>query len=199
MHWPPAQLSALWLSHAAHAAPPVPQYDSDPLLHVVPSQQPVAHDVASHTHVPFTHRWPAAQEGLPPHMHWPPAQLSALWASHAAHAAPPVPQYDSDPLLHVVPSQHPVAHDVASHTHVPLTHRWPAAQEDPVPHWQVPLEQLSPAAHELDPQQYPPTQYVLSHWLPSAHSCPLGRLQTPVWQDSRGPHDDVVQHQPPTQ
>ena len=40
----------------AHAPPPVPQAESDGVVQVVPLQQPVGHEVASHTHVPLTHR-----------------------------------------------------------------------------------------------------------------------------------------------
>jgi hypothetical protein len=45
--------------------------------------------------------------------------------------------------MQVFPAQHPLGHDVASHTQAPLTQRWPAPQAGPVPQVQLPFVQLS--------------------------------------------------------
>jgi hypothetical protein len=56
LHAPPVQLSAV-MAHAEHAAPLVPHEDSDgEALHWLPAQQPPGHEVALHTHWPFTQR-----------------------------------------------------------------------------------------------------------------------------------------------
>jgi len=104
------------------------------------SQQPLGHDVASHTHLVPLQCWPLAQ---------------------AVHAAPPLPHALSVlPAEHVVALlQHPLAQDVAVHTHCPLPlHR------SPLPHaWQL----------------TPPTPQVpvddVWHW-PFASQQPLGQV-----------------------
>ena len=42
-------------SHATHVAPSMPQVAFAGIVHVVPWQQPVGHDAASHTHWPPRH------------------------------------------------------------------------------------------------------------------------------------------------
>lgn len=94
-------------AHAAHATPPVPQAapDCDEVgTHVLPLQQPVAHEVASQTHRPAVlHSWPVA---------------------HVAHAAPAVPHdaLDCDPKgTHApVAEQQPLGQVFASHPHDPF-------------------------------------------------------------------------------
>jgi hypothetical protein len=56
-HSPPAeQLSAACPSHLTQVAPALPHVASDRRLHVAPSQQPLGHDVSSHTQSPPLHR-----------------------------------------------------------------------------------------------------------------------------------------------
>jgi hypothetical protein len=103
MHWPILHIGLPPL-HVAHAAPPVPHWevDCDPCCtHVSPLQQPVAQEVALHTHVPVavSHAWPPA---------------------HVTHAAPPAPHAlaDCDPGSTHAPLavQHPPGHVLALHT-----------------------------------------------------------------------------------
>ena len=54
------QLSASRGSQVWHAPPATPQLVNDVAKHAVPKQQPVGHEVPSHTQAPPTHRWPAA-------------------------------------------------------------------------------------------------------------------------------------------
>ena len=135
---------------------------------MLPLQQPLGHELASHTHcpVPLLHSWPDPQ---------------------AEQLAPPVPQepFDSDvyashvPL--VPPTQQPLGHVVASHEQTPavLSQR-PFAQDahatPPIPHWEedceaegthvLPLQQ--PPAHEVASQTHCPV--VLLHSCPEAHA-----------------------------
>ncbi len=85
---------------AAQASPPVPQYwFVSPVWHVLlPSQQPVLHEIESQTHWRFPlHSWPVL---------------------HVAQVLPPVPQFaDVLPVSHVVPLQQPDAHEVESQMH----------------------------------------------------------------------------------
>jgi len=53
----------------------------------------------------------------------PPAQVSVVKGSHAMHAPPLMPHVDSDGAWQVDPEQHPLGHDVASHTHAPPAQR----------------------------------------------------------------------------
>jgi hypothetical protein len=48
----PSQPSAMRASHARHAAPGAAQLVPETGVHVVPEQQPLGQDVASHTHAP---------------------------------------------------------------------------------------------------------------------------------------------------
>jgi hypothetical protein len=109
----------------------------------LPLQQPLGHDVASHTHWPLLllHSWPEPQ---------------------APQAAPAVPQepldsaeYASHTPLEV---QQPAGHEVASQTHWPLAlHSWPAGHaahaRPPLPHEE--FVSLDSASHAPPPVQQP--------------------------------------------
>lgn len=89
---PPLQLSLVSASQLPHVPPPVPQLALLGVLQVFPAQQPVEHEVASHTHAPPTQRWPTLHAApVVPHWQAPPAQLSARVASQVAQPAPPPP------------------------------------------------------------------------------------------------------------
>jgi hypothetical protein len=101
--------------HPTHAAPPVPHWevDCEPCCtHVVPAQQPVGHEVASHTHAPVAVSHPCPD-------------------AHCAHIAPPVPHA----LLPCIPGathaplgvQHPPGHVLVLHT------QWPELVSHSVP------------------------------------------------------------------
>jgi hypothetical protein len=112
------------MSHATQVDPASPQLPGARARQVAPLQQPLGHDIESHTHAPPLQRWPATHAAPTPHAHDPSApQWSALLPSHATHAAPLAPQVASAGVLHTPPVQQPVAHDVASHTHAPPLQR----------------------------------------------------------------------------
>lgn len=100
------------VTHATHAAPPIPHVAKPEVWHFpVPSQQPEGHDVASQTHLPCVlHSW---------------------LAPHVAHTPPPRPQVELDGVvLHTPLAQHPL-HDVPPQLQAPALQAWPVAQ---VPH-----------------------------------------------------------------
>jgi hypothetical protein len=79
------QLSVDWATHCTHVEPAEPQVASDRATHVVPSQHPLGHDVASQTHRPPAQRWPATHAAPPPQLHCPAVQPSVSVASHPLH------------------------------------------------------------------------------------------------------------------
>ncbi len=187
------QLSAP-MPQAMHAAPPVPQADADGVVHVVPWQQPLGHDVPLHTHAPPEQRWPAPHAGPGPHWQAPLTQESAIVALQATQAEPPVPQADTEGVVHIVPWQQPFGHDVPSHAHVPPKQRWPAPHAGPVPHLQTPLTQAFapmpqfthaappvPQAEKVGVSQVEPEQQPFGHELAS-------HTQTPPTQRCPGLH-----------
>ncbi len=114
-----------------------------PGSHVLPEQQPVQ-DTESQTHPPSAHCCPVLHAGPVPHWQVPLVeQLSAVVTLHVMHAPPLGPHAASDSVVtHTEPEQHPFGHEVALHTHVPLTHSWPWTHAAPVlPHSQVPEDE----------------------------------------------------------
>lgn len=151
------------------------------------SQHPLAHDVASQTQLPATHRVPAAHAGLEPQLQAPARQLSASETSQLWHALPFTPQRASVAGVVQAPlKQHPVGQEVASHTQVPPAHRCPAAQAAVPPQRHTPPEQLSAfcASHA-------------AHWFPPLpHLARVGGFaqDPPVQQPA---HEALSQTQPP--
>jgi hypothetical protein len=186
----------------------------------LPEQQPDGHDVASHTQLPLTHRWPAAQTDPPvPQLQAPATHRSAL-APQAEQAPPPPPHWLLDvAVTHVEPLQHPVGHDDESQTHAPDTQRCPDAHAGPAPQRQLPplhesavAEQLTQAAPDAPhraveggetqvvPLQQPEGQLVPSQmqtpleqrW-PTPHALPLPHRHCPLLQVSAvTPHETQV-------
>lgn len=118
------------------AAPPVPHLVglwADWPTHAPALQQPLGQLVASHTHAPDAHRWPAAQ---PPA--WvPQAQAPAVHRSapvQAVHEPPSMPHCAALGLTQVAPMQQPFLQLLESQTQAPATHRWPAAHGARAPH-----------------------------------------------------------------
>lgn len=160
---PPPQLHSPALEHASasvvsqleHAEPSVPQLVRLAGRHVVPSQHPLGHDVASHTQAPPEQRWPTAHIALAPHAQTPPAeQPSARVASQATHAAPPVPHRIAVGALHVLPEQHPLAQLAVQPAHAPAVHAPPPQLSQlppPLPHatGSVPGSHTSPLQQPL--------------------------------------------------
>jgi hypothetical protein len=152
-------------AHALQATPPAPHRadDCDDCgTHVLPLQQPVAHDDASHTHCPVVvlHSCPVAQ---------------------APHVAPPVPHdaVDSEAYTShvpiVPPLQQPLGQVFALHEHRPtvvshsaLPHAWQAAP--PVPHSEA--DSLEYGTHVL------PLQQPFGHDTASHTHCPVVGLHS---------------------
>ena len=215
-HWqaPVAeQRSALPAAHAPQVAPPIPQASIVVgILQVLPAQQPLGHEKASHTQAPATQRCPLPQAAPVPHAQLPAAvQLSAATESQVTQTAPVAPQRVSDRDTQVAPSQHPVGHEAVLHTQWPPTQRWPDTHDGPPPHPQAPpAEQpsarvvsqpthtappLPQAATEgllqVAPEQQPPGQLIALHPLqrPAPQVCPAGQVsQAPP----PAPHDAAV-------
>jgi len=84
-------------SQALQAPPLAPQLPSEGVLHALPLQQPLAHEVASQTHAPLKQRWPLAHGGPLPQAHAPLVeQVSAFVRSQALQAAAPIPHVLSE-------------------------------------------------------------------------------------------------------
>jgi hypothetical protein len=166
-HFPLLSSHSSPAAHAAHIAPPVPHelFDSEAYpSHTPPAvQQPLGHDVPSHTHFPTL-------------------VLHSCPDPHEAHVAPPVPHepFDSDayashvPLL--PPLQQPFGHDVPSQTHCPL----PVLHSRPDPH---DLHDAPPEPHDeftslpsgthVAPLQQPAHDPPPQLQVPLVHACPL--------------------------
>lgn len=122
-HAPPTQPSALVASQAEQAAPAAPQAEALRGTQVSPLQQASGHDVALHTQAPPTQAWPSAHASFEPHAHAPPRQASLRVASQARQVLPVAPHAPSELVRQIAPSQQPLAHEVASHTHEPPRQR----------------------------------------------------------------------------
>ncbi len=144
-------------------------------------QQPLVHEVESHTHAPPTQCWPAEHGAPLPHLHAPLVQLSVSVGSHARHAPPEAPHADSEGAVQVVPEQQPLAH----------------VSEQPV---QLPATQLSPALQVA--QAEPPVPHAVAEvpvWQTFAWQQPLGQLawlqmQAPATHASPAPHGGLLPH-----
>jgi len=142
VHGPPPQS---W-----HWAPPLPHSaESVPGWQVFPWQHPVEHDVESQTHVPITQRSPCGQADPVPHWQSPAAEQRSALMSHFMHATPPIPQLATARARQTLPAQQPDPHDVASQTHFPPRHRWPAPQAALAPQAQPPAALHESATVEL--------------------------------------------------
>ena len=133
-HVPTAEQPFALAPHLTHPAPPVPHAAAEGVSHTRPLQQPVGQELALHTHAPPTHACPAVQAGPLPQEHVPSLHPSEPVALHAVQLAPLTPHAAFEGVVQVVPWQHPVGHDAASHTHAPPTHSCPAPHGEPVPH-----------------------------------------------------------------
>jgi hypothetical protein len=132
------QPSALVRSQLLQATPLTPQAVTvGGVVQVLPVQQPVPQELASHTQAPPLQRWPAPQAAPEPHLHAPPVQLSALLRSQPTQALPASPQAAVEGLVQIFPLQQPVGQEVPSQMHWFPAQRWPAAQAGPAPqpHW----------------------------------------------------------------
>lgn len=144
-------------------------------------QQPFAQVLESHKHWPPEQCWPAPQAAPLPHLQVPLAQLSAFPAAQATQAFPAGAQALTDSVVQTLPLQHPVGHEVASHTHWFPLQRWPAPQVAPLPQPHTPLGSQRSAFCASQVTQAPPS---------TPHEVELGvGLQVVPMQQPVG-HDD---------
>jgi hypothetical protein len=143
------QLSVSSGSHAPQVAPGAPHAEREMGVHVVPSQQPSGHDVASHLQEPDVQCCPGLHAAAAPQRHAPAAQLSDSTGLHGKHDAPPVPQFAAEGVLHVVPLQQPLAQDVASHTQRPPTQCCPPAHAGLPPQVHFPAAEQASAVEAV--------------------------------------------------
>jgi hypothetical protein len=147
------QVSPPAATQSMHTEPPEPQVDSargwqSP---IALSQQPVGHEVPSHTHIPPEQRWPGLHALPPgPQLQNPLAQRSLSVVEQLVSQVPPgLPHAAGQPgIVQMVPAQHawPV-HDCASQMHCPPEQRCPDPHAPPVaPHLHEPPWQVSPLA-----------------------------------------------------
>jgi hypothetical protein len=222
---PPLQVAGS--VHAWQSAPPVPQeVGLVPGRQAVPEQQPEGQEVESQMQAPLAQRCPSPQAAAEPQRHSPAAvQVSALAASQARQALPPVPQAATEALLQAPPEQQPLGQLAASQTQAPPSQRWPAAQPGQLPqrHWpadeqpslvaisqvtqvppRVPQEEAERAVH-FAPEQQPSGQLVASQvqaparqrW-PGSHSVLPPHWQSPAAeQESALPASQALQTPPP--
>jgi hypothetical protein len=189
----------------------VPQFVVSIVLWQLPiaSQQPVGHDVASHTQPPLMQRWPAGHTVPPaPHEQLVPTQRSAV-IPHAVQALPSVAQPTlGSGRLQVLPAQQPLPlHVVEQPVQTPLLHVFvmpvqgvqappPLPQEPfvvPSTHLPVTSQQFVPV-HDVGSHTHaPPTQ----RW-PARHWALPPQLQVPPVQPSAVmPQLIVAEHEPP--
>jgi hypothetical protein len=140
--------------------------------HVVPEQQPDAHDVPSHTHVPAEQRCPTAHGEPPGPQEQAPFTQRSPVEPQLAQAAPFAPQpvvaawlasrVHVEPVQQPLPFAPPVVHVVAQPSHEPvdvlhvsLPQLWQAAPFRP--HWAFPMLPLATQvnASAQQPEQPP--------------------------------------------
>jgi hypothetical protein len=118
---PPVQLSPA-TPQSTHAPPTGPQAAVEIVVQLRPLQQPLGHDVASHTQMPPLHRWPVAHCGPLPQAHMPFVHWLATTLLQLPHTTPPMPHEPSDGVVQLLPVQQPFGHELGLQVHVPPTH-----------------------------------------------------------------------------
>lgn len=177
-HSPVTHCDARLESQAVHAPPPTPQAASVlPLWQTEPSQHPLGHDIASHTHMLPLHRWPVEHAAPEPQPHEPSARHTLLLVVlQFMHVPPSTPQLpDVGGATHAPPMQHPEGHETWSHTQLLPRHRWPAAHCAEPPQRQLPpmheSERVASHAKHAAP--------LVPHW-PTLGVVHVGPLQQPL-------------------
>ncbi len=151
-------------SHAVHAAPVVPHFESEGVVHVLFAQQPVGQEPFAptvHWQLPLTQAWPTAHCRPEPQAHCPTGlQLSLRVVSHATHAMPPFPHVACDCRggpLQLTPEQQPVRQVDAQPEHAPFV------QLSPLGHWLQAPPPLPHAPVVVPGWHCPPTQHPVPH------------------------------------
>ena len=167
--WPQAQTPAgvqrlEVLPHLTQALPAVPQLPSARSRQTFPKQQPSGQEVASHTQAPPTQRWPVVQAAPAPQAQTPEGvQLSATTGLQGRQTLPAAPHLLKEGVAQLLPSQHPVEHEVAPQPHTPFWQRRPGPQAGPAPQLHVPAAEHPSAEIGSQPTQTaPPTPQVAS-------------------------------------
>lgn len=184
------QAFALLTSQALHIAPGAPhEVPEVGFTQTLPMQQPPGHDVWSHTHVVFTQRRPLPHAPVAPHWQAPMLeQRSAFAVSQPTHAFPAAAHEPSVRELHAAPLQQPLGHDVASHSQLPATQRWPVAHSGmqtlvpPPPPAPPPVPPSSPQLARQNPSQHAPRS--------PAQSFAVRQAVKPSAEGSEQLHDD---------
>ena len=145
---------------------------------MVGSTSPLVHVQAPAVHVcPGAHGPPVV-----PHVQLPFPSHRSEWLSQVLHVPASAPHVGKADSVHVVPVQHPLAHDFESHAHPPVVQSWPGAQLLP--------------PFVLQPQP-PSTHSLLWTALQLAHTSPpvphVGKAEgSQVVPLQHPPHPDVV-------
>jgi hypothetical protein len=198
-------------SHVPHVLPAAPHAAvlcPAGAMQLLPEQHPPGHEPELHTHVPPEQVCPLPQAAVVPQRHTPALQVLVL-PEHGTHAAPEVPHAAAlwlAPVRHMPALQHPVGQLVESHTHAPLTQRWPDAHALEVPHRHAPAVQRSAvalhAAHDAPGAPHCAAVVGLTQVLPLQQ--PLGQLvalhtHAPATHCCPGPHAGFApqRHAPP--
>lgn len=181
------QLSEMTGLQGRHTLPAVPHLLKDGVAQLVPSQQPVEHEVAPHPHTPFWQRRPGPQAGPAPQLQVPVAEHpSADTGSQPTHTAPPTPQVAREGGLHVAPEQHPSVQVALQPLQRPSVQVCPLGQVSHAPPPPPHDAAVSPA-RQVVPAQQPSAHEVPSHtqvlpmqrW-PSAQAGPVPQRQAPL-------------------
>jgi hypothetical protein len=184
---PVAEQPSAVVPQLVHMAPAVPHAVADGVVHVVPEQQPLEHEVALHTHTPPEHAWPVAHAAAPPQVQAPVAEQPSAVMPQLLHVAPPVPQAAAEGMVQVVPEQQPPGQLAALQPlHAPMLQVWPVGhivQLPPaaphalgsVPGWHV-LPWQHPFGHDVASQAHVPPEQTC----PLAHAVPPPHVQAPL-------------------
>jgi hypothetical protein len=148
--------------------PGVLHADAVVVVHTLPLQQPLGHEVASQMQLPPEQRCPPAQIAPVPQEHAPPLQPSARVGSQAMQPEPGIPHCMAvTGVLHVAPEQQPPQLLELQPEHAPPEQLWPPGQvwhaRPPAPHalgslpgWQVLSLAQHPDGHEVGSQMHAP-------------------------------------------
>jgi hypothetical protein len=92
------------VAHTWHVPPAGPQAAVVlPGSHVLPRQQPVGHDAASHMHLPPEQTWPVPHTAPPPQVQAPLVEQVSPVVPQFVHMAPAVPHAVAEGVVHVLP------------------------------------------------------------------------------------------------
>jgi hypothetical protein len=147
------------LAQATQAAPPVPQVAAAEVWHCpLLSQQPLGHEAASHTHLPWAlHSW---------------------WVAQAAHEPPLAPQVVFDAVTQVPFEQHPLQL-VPPQLQAPPLQAWP---EEHAPQAFPPEPQALVDCADVATQLPPVSQQPFGHEAGVQTQVPEVPQVCPLWQ-----------------